>query len=386
METRDLPVVASDTASSDLDRNVYCVIGLPIDALDMPATLDRIEAAARSRTRCFISTVNLNFLVTSLSDGEFRASVLDSDLCPIDGVPLVWIARLIGIPVAERVSGSDIFDALKARDRKKPLGIFLFGGEEGVAEEAGSALNATRSGLTCVGSLNPGFGTVEQMSNKALIDKVNASQADFLAASLGARKGQLWLHRNLCNLTVPVRAHLGAVMNFQAGTVKRAPTWLRTRGLEWLWRIKEEPHLWRRYVYDGIVLMRLLLTRVLPLATLRRWQKLRSAWRPKDLLISTHEDHDSVIIRLRGHANQRNSAAAIACFRETLTKGTKHLVIDLTGTRVIDGRFFGLLLMVRKSLKGQGAKLDFTGLSPVIRREFWLNGVDFLLSDANTRT
>src|SRR5690242_719211 len=126
METRDLPVVASDAASSDLDRNVYCVTGLPIDALDMSATLDRIEAAARSRTRCFISTVNLNFLVTSLSDPEFRASVLDSDLCPADGMPVVWIARLIGMPVAERVSGSDIFDALKARDRKKPLGVFLF--------------------------------------------------------------------------------------------------------------------------------------------------------------------------------------------------------------------------------------------------------------------
>ena len=204
------------------------------------------------------------------------------------------------------------------------------------------------------------------MSNKAVIDKINASQADFLAASLGARKGQLWLHRNLCNLTVPVRAHLGAVMNFQAGTVKRAPTWLRTCGLEWLWRIKEEPRLWRRYVYDGSVLIRLLLTRVVPLATLGRWQKLRSAWRAKDLLMSTHQDHDFVIIRLCGDANQRNSTTAIACFRETLTRGTRHLVIDLAGTRVIDGRFFGLLLMVRKTLMGQGAKLGFVGVSPAI--------------------
>ena len=127
METHDLPVVAGDTASSDLDRNVYCVVGLPIDALDMPAILDRIEAAASSRTRCFISTVNLNFLVSSLSDHEFRASVLDSDLCSADGMPVVWIARLIGIPVTERVSGSDIFEALKARDRRKQLRVFFSG-------------------------------------------------------------------------------------------------------------------------------------------------------------------------------------------------------------------------------------------------------------------
>ena len=86
--------------------------------------------------------------------------------------------------------------------------------------------------------------------------------ADFLAVSLGAKKGQLWLHRNHQRLTVPVRAHLGVTVNFQAGTVKRAPPRLRAWGLEWLWRIKEEPHLWRRYAHDGWVLLGLIFTRV----------------------------------------------------------------------------------------------------------------------------
>jgi Glycosyl transferase WecG/TagA/CpsF family len=90
-----------------------------------------------------------------------------------------------------------------------------------------------------------------QMSRDQMIDKVNASEADFLAVSLGAKKGQLWLHRNHQRLAIPVRAHLGAAINFQAGTVKRAPPRLRAWGLEWLWRIKEEPQLWRRYGHDG---------------------------------------------------------------------------------------------------------------------------------------
>src|SRR5207244_10946213 len=104
------------------------------------------------------------------------------------------------------------------------------------------------------GVLDPGFGSVEEMSRDHIIDKVNAGAADFLAVSLGAKKGQLWLHRNHQRLTIPVRAHLGVTVNFQAGTVKRAPLRLRAWGLEWLWRIKEEPHLWRRYAHDGRVL------------------------------------------------------------------------------------------------------------------------------------
>ena len=114
-----------------------------------------------------------------------------------------------------------------------------------------------------------------------IIDKVNASEADFLAASLGARKGQLWLHRNHRRLTIPIRAHLGAVINFQAGTVKRAPTWLRACGLEWLWRIKEEPHLWRRYAHDGWVLLGLIFTRVVPLAVANRWSRFKSQHWPQ---------------------------------------------------------------------------------------------------------
>ena len=195
------------------------------------------------------------------------------------------------------MSGSDIFEALKAPDRcGRRLKVFLFGGAPGVAAAAARTLNAVPSGLSCVGTLDPGFGSVDEMSRDHIIDKVNASEADFLAVSLGAKKGQLWLHRNHRRLTIPVRAHLGAAINFQAGTVKRAPTWLRACGLEWLWRIKEEPHLWRRYAHDGWVLLRLIFTRVLPLAIANRWSRFKSQRWPQDLSIRTTPNHDSVTI------------------------------------------------------------------------------------------
>jgi N-acetylglucosaminyldiphosphoundecaprenol N-acetyl-beta-D-mannosaminyltransferase len=364
----------------DFARNVYCVLGLPIDALHMPSILRQIDAAAATHIPFLISTPNLNFLVNSRSDPEFRESVLDSDLCPADGMPIVWIARLIGVPIKQRVSGSDIFEALKMTDHHgRRLQVFLFGGAEGVAAEAARSLNAAPSGVSCVGALAPGFGSVDEMSRLDVINKVNASEADFLAVSLGAKKGQLWLHRNHQRLAIPIRAHLGAAINFQAGTVKRAPAWLRACGLEWLWRIKEEPHLWRRYAYDGWVLIHLTFTRILPLAIANRWYRFKSRRSPQDLQIKVAQNHDSVTIGLSGDAIGRHVKQAIACFRETLTATNKAVVFDLSGTRVIDARFFGLLLMLRKRLKGQGATLTFIGVSPALERLFRLNELGFLL-------
>jgi len=298
-------------------------------------------------------------------------------------MPIVWIARLIGVPIKQRVSGSDIFEALKLNDPGGcQLKVFLFGGAEGVAAEAAKTLNAVPSRLRCVGTFDPGFRSVDEMSRDDVIDRVNSSAGDFLAVSLGAKKGQLWLHRNHKRLTIPIRAHLGAVINFQAGAIKRAPQKLRTWGLEWLWRIKEEPHLWRRYVYDGAVLLRLFFMRILPLAILNRWDRLKSERQPKELLIGTKQHHGCVTIRLSGDANQHSIGKIITCLQETLTTGYTGVVIDLGEVRVIDGRFLGLLLMVRKHLKAQETKLRFVGVSPRIRRLFRLNEVDFLVSNA----
>src|SRR5262249_31547079 len=374
------PVLASDVPANDLARNVYCVLGLLIDALDMPTILRRIDAAATNRTAYLISTPNLNFLVNSRADPEFRESVLDSDLCPADGMPIVWIARLIGVPIRQRVAVSDIFEALKAPDRLgQRLKVFLFGGAPGVAAAAARTLNAVPSGLSCVGTFDPGFGSVDEMGRDHFIDKVNAGEADFLAVSLGAKKGQLWLHRNHQRLTIPVGAHLGAAVTCQAGTVKRAPTWLRACGLEWLWRIKEEPYLWRRYVHDGSILLHLVFTRVLPLAVLNRWHRFKSERKPNELQISSEQNYDSVTIRLAGDANRPNISKAIARFEEAFTKGNSEVFIDVSRVRLIDSRFLGFLLMVQKHLKGQGTKLGFIGVSPAVSRLFWFNDIDFIL-------
>jgi N-acetylglucosaminyldiphosphoundecaprenol N-acetyl-beta-D-mannosaminyltransferase len=374
------PALTGAASQSDLTRSVYCILGMPIDAINMATVVHRVEAAAADRSVFLISTPNLNFLVSSLSDPEFRESLLDSNLCPPDGAPIVWIARLLGLPIKERAAGSDLLDRLQARGAgTRRLTIFLFGGAKGVAAAAARKLNAEPGGLNCVGTMDPGFCEVSEMSQDHIIDAVNSSGADFLALSLGAKKGQLWLQRNHNRLTIPIRAHLGAAINFQAGIVKRAPPIARAWGLEWLWRIKEEHYLWKRYRDDGLALLRLLLTRVLPLAVITRWHQFRRKHQPQDLLIEKSHDGQSIMISLCGVASERHIPKATSCFQEALT-GKQNIIIDLSNTRLIDARFLGLLLMLRKELRSRGAKLIFTGVSHAIERIFRFNELGFLLS------
>jgi N-acetylglucosaminyldiphosphoundecaprenol N-acetyl-beta-D-mannosaminyltransferase len=352
---------------------------MPVDAVEMPAVLHRIEAAAAQAALFLISTPNLNFLANCQFDQVFRESVLLSDLCPPDGMPIVWIARCMGIPIKARLAGSDIFEALKGAHHSARLKVFLFGGAEGVAAAACAALDAEPGGVVCAGFLCPGFGSIDEMSSNDIIDQINSSNADFLIVSLGAKKGQLWLLRNHRRLRIPVRAHLGAALNFQAGTVKRAPLAFRKLGLEWLWRIKEEPYLWRRYGRDGVTLIRLLLTRVLPLLILTGWLQLTLNRKGQDLSISWAEDDETITLTFSGPATGRHSPKAGSCLADAL-RGNKMLVINLTHTCLVDARFLGLLLMLRKRLKEEGKSLRLVGASSRLKKLFYLNGAGFLLS------
>ena len=372
----DAPEPGIPVDSSDLARNVYGLLGLPLDALDFPNLLRLVEGAVASAAPFLVSTPNVNFLITSQSDGEFRESILQSDLCLVDGMPLIWLAKLLNIPVKERIAGSDLFGRLKSAARRSPpMKIFLLGGADGTAETVRDKLNSEDCGLQCVGALNPGFGTIEEMSSKPIMDAINASEADLLGVFFGAQKAQAWLMRNHRNLRVPVRAQFGATINFEAGTIKRAPHLIRSTGFEWLWRIKEEPYLWRRYWKDGRALIKLLFTSALPLAV-EAWLQRR---KPSGLSVKLRDDALRAVIELRGDAVAQNIDQAIGIFGSGLERRT-NILLDLSEVRSIDARMFGLLLMLRKSLMKNGLKLSVEGASPELRRAFRLNRFEFLLS------
>src|SRR5271156_2176608 len=316
------------TLVDDLSREVYCMLGIPVDDIRMPSTVERIEAAIANKSPFLLSTPNLNFLINSQSDASFGETLVFSDLCPPDGMPLLWIGRLIGIPLRERVAGADILEALQSkRSVQRPPKLFLFGGAEGIAAKAGQAINSVSDGLSCVGFLYPGFDSAQHMSSEKIISEINASDADFLVVALGAKKGQSWLRRNHERLTIPVRAHLGATINFYAGTVTRAPLFFRRLGLEWLWRIKEEPMLWSRYLRDGIRLLALTFSSVLPLTIWVLWLKLKDDYEDENLTVTGTQDSQFYTVSILGPATTPHADRIGAAFELQLNPTIKLLSI-----------------------------------------------------------
>ncbi|MBR0697785.1 WecB/TagA/CpsF family glycosyltransferase [Bradyrhizobium lablabi] len=361
--------------SDDLSRPVYGLLGLPVDAVNFTVLSRSMDSVTRHPAPFLISTANVNFLVKSLTNEAFRESVLSSDLSLADGMPLIWMAKLLRVPIHERVAGADLFVRLKLVGAAgRCLKVFLLGGTPGLAEKVSERLNAEPCGLQCVGVLNPGFGTIEEMSGDAVIEAINSSGADLLAVFFSAERAQQWLMHNHWRLKPPVRAQFGATINFEAGTVKRAPAFLRSTGFEWLWRIKEEPHLWRRYWSDGRALLKLLATSVIPLAVVARRRERESRF----LTIQRDDESSSVTLRLSGSATSGYVDLAAGHFRAALA-AEKHVKLCLKDATTIDPRFFGLLLMLRKSLARLGKRLVVTGVSSRLRRMFQLNRFEYLL-------
>jgi N-acetylglucosaminyldiphosphoundecaprenol N-acetyl-beta-D-mannosaminyltransferase len=347
----------------DFERDVHCLLGLPIDAVDLAGAERRIRSAAAARSPCFMSTPNVNFLVASRSDEAFRSSIIHSDLSVADGMALVWLAKLIGIPIRERVAGANLFDALRY-GRGKPLSVYFFGGPDGVAEAAGRRLCLENKGLRCVGYDAPGFGSIDEMSSEETIRRINAANADLLVVCLGARKGQAWIERNRSRLTVPVISHLGAVLHFAAGTVARAPAWMQRAGLEWLWRIKEEPALWRRYLRDGLALAKLLVTRVLPYVWYLRSHR---ADPPGEARVEAREEEQAYAIVLRGAWTRANLAVLRRCFSQAVQAG-KDVRLDMTAVTHVDSAFVGLVMLLEGYQQQHGRRLAVLSVPRPVQR------------------
>jgi N-acetylglucosaminyldiphosphoundecaprenol N-acetyl-beta-D-mannosaminyltransferase len=364
---------------SEFDRNVWCLLGIPIDVINFNQALCLITTSLENNTPCFFSTPNTNFIVEANKIRSFRNSVIRSDLVFLDGMPLVWAARLLRIPGIEKVSGSDLFESLCSLDRSfgDKFRIYLFGGENGVAEQACEQINASSAALECVGFHNPGFGTIEDMSDSRILDQINRANAEFVLVSLGAVKGQAWIMKNREKLNAPVISHLGAVINFTAGGVVRAPQWMQKAGLEWMWRILQEPVLWRRYLFDGLSFIQLFLGKVLPYSLWRLQNKTRLT---ETLPVTCYVDRsqEQITITIKGSCLHTTIGPLRKVFH-TASVEAKPVKLDLSGVPVVDGAFLGLCLVLLKNVNSLGGKLTISGLSSNLKQIFRWNCVEYLL-------
>ena len=360
-------------AGDDFDRDVWSVLGLPIDLAAAPDAVVAIEAAARDRRRLSFVTPNVNFLARALRESEARRQIIDADLSLIDGALLVVLGRLIGVPIVERCAGSDVFEALRRRPgfAGRRLRVFFFGGRDGSAAAASAAVDIEGRGIESAGFFNPGAGDLASMSTDAVIDRINAAGADFVLVALGAAKGQAWIDQNSARLTAPIIAHLGAVIDFAAGAIVRAPLFLRRWGLEWAWRIKEDPALWRRYLRDAAALGAIIVQRVAPLMLTR--SKPTGARATADLQYIGGRQ----ILAFGGDLVAGSSIDAVrVAFRSVAREGSD-IIVDLKRVTAIGPAFLGLLLMLEKALRASNASISISGASRAQRRIFRAHGMPY---------
>ncbi len=361
--------------TSILTRDLVCILGLPFDTVNLLESRSHINSSIKSNQRCFLTTPNLNFLITAQSDLSFFQSVVDSDLIIADGIPIIWVAKLLGVPLTERVAGSDLFDQLsnqKPADTK--ASVFFFGGQEGIAEQASQKLNESSPSMTCCGFYDPGFVSVDEMSTPAIIDKINKTHPDFLLVALGAAKGQAWIQKNRTQLNAAVISHLGAVVNFVAGNVVRAPVFWQKLSLEWLWRIKQEPGLWKRYFFDGLAFLKLLTFKAFPLAIYDRWLKRSEGFK---VPVNIHHTDLSGIytINLTGAIKCTTLDIVKQSFLDILQAGPSKVTLDCSGVSYIDAAFLGTLLLFQRQLNEQQCQLHIQNVPIPILRLLKLNNV-----------
>lgn len=365
------------------ERPVWSVLGVPVDALTLDEAMAEVRSAAAAGRPLSFVTPNLNWLVRALRDPAAMSQVREADLSLADGAPIVWLARKLGAPITERVAGSDLFERLREKQAgQKPLRAFFFGGRDGAAEKANAALNAQPGGMIGCGFLNPGYGDVTSMGAAVIIDTINAARPDFIVVALGAAKGQAWISANRHRLHAPVIAHLGAVVDFTAGTVPRAPAWMARSGLEWLWRIKAEPSLFARYWSDGWALVRLVPGRLMPLR--RRLARLETAGAP--LIDRIVEGKGYRLILSGDHAG--DSIAALRSAYRAAAETHGDVTLDVSRLGRVDGQFLALTGLLQEQLKQAGRVLRVTGPSPdieaLLRSELGRETLRLSLPDTTT--
>ncbi|MEO1043653.1 MAG: WecB/TagA/CpsF family glycosyltransferase [Pseudomonadota bacterium] len=248
--------------TDQLGRDVATLFGVPFDQLDGAEVAQRIGEAARAKTPLWISTANLDWVVTAERRPAFKDFLHRSHLVTCDGMPVMALATIRGRPFKARVTGVEIFRRLR-QGEAGPLRVGFFGAEGDEAERASDALNQDpTTPLIGVGGYNPGHGSVEALSAEEHLAPIRAMKADFLVIALGAVKGQEWIAANHERLGVPVISHLGAVIRHVSGDTEEAPSVLARMGFEWVFRAVNEPRLRSRYAQNftalpGLVLLAL---------------------------------------------------------------------------------------------------------------------------------
>jgi N-acetylglucosaminyldiphosphoundecaprenol N-acetyl-beta-D-mannosaminyltransferase len=219
-----------------------------------------LEWMREDRPCRYVVTPNVDHVVKLQSHAEMRAAYQDAALVVADGWPLVAASRWLGRPLPERVAGSDLVPSLLAAGQEIPdFRVFLLGAAAGVGTRAADRIRTCWPGANVCGVASPRFGfDTDPMESGEVIEAINAASPHLLVVGLGAPRQEIWLRRYAAQLNVRVAIAAGATIDFLAGIQRRAPNWIQSVRMEWLFRLMTDPRrLAGRYARDAVLFPRL---------------------------------------------------------------------------------------------------------------------------------
>jgi len=245
---------------------VVQIEGIPFVALNLKETANWIISRHTQGYGGWVVTPNIDILRRLLLDQSFHTLVSsETTIFTADGTPIIWISRLLGTPLPERVAGSDLFIELVSEAALHGKSIYLLGGNPGVAETAAAILQKQFSSLCIAGFYSPPFGFENDPEEMAKISKLmETARPDIIFVGLGSPKQEHLIASLRELLPNSWWLGIGVSFSFVAGDVRRAPIWMRKIGLEWLYRVLQEPkRLFKRYFLVGIPFVLGLFIRIL---------------------------------------------------------------------------------------------------------------------------
>lgn len=342
------------------DPATVAVLGVPFHNVTMDDTVAWVDSKIRSRGFHQIATANLDFLVHAIHDPEMQEILCTCDLVIPDGMPVLWGARLLGSALKQRVCGVDLVPRLAELCVRKNYSMFILGASEKNSARAAENLCERYPGLRIAGRYSPPVAPLGQMNHEDILRRIERARPDILLVAMGNPKQEKWLAMHRDRLNVPVCIGVGGTIDFIAGAVKRAPRWMQRGGLEWAYRMLQEPgRMFQRYFGDAMGFARYMPQQYVAMA-------MQPRHRTKAGIFTDHTDNACVISAygdLTGEMLEEFRTAAGDALRCGM-----NLVLDLSQTHYIGPDALGALISIASELRAQNSQLWLAEMRPHIQR------------------
>lgn len=239
------------------DLNIHSVLGVPVSCVSMSGALDIVDSAVASGSTLHIGVVNAAKIVNMRKDPELRQAVLASDIIFADGMSVVWAGRLLGVPIRERVTGIDLMFGMLERGNAGRYRVYLLGAKDEVVAEVAARIRSDYPNVVIAGMRNGYFGPDDEA---AVAAQIADTRPDIVFVAITSPKKERFLARWASSIGARVYHGVGGSFDVYSGKVARAPKVWQRLGLEWLYRLLQEPgRLWKRYLYTNTTFASLVL-------------------------------------------------------------------------------------------------------------------------------